>query len=306
VLTVIASMDYELSGLRKKLESATPAVKEELLGPGAHDRLPDLPNLTVIGVGKARAQASVRRLLEKGTSGFSAGGGPPEGLLLLGVAGAVAPGLRTGDLVLSSRYFKGTQSMDARRPNVAEDVKESPLTPDPNMWELATKAGTGEGRKPTYMDSLTVDRVVSAPGQKRSIAVAYPVGIVEMEDYWVAEVAAEFGVAFLAARVVLDTAGQALPEWLLGLSRSRIKAVPSLAARPWRIPTVMRLARQRPVAQRSLTRFALKFLAEAGNAKDMAQTSIDAGQNALKRSANASQVSLSDCADAGRDSLRVS
>ena len=294
MLTVIASMDYELSGLRKELELVARVGKAEHWNHGDQDRLPDLPDLpglpelNVIGVGKERAQASVRRLLEKRTSRSSAEGQQPNGLLLLGVAGAVDPRLRTGDLVLSSRYYKGTQSMDAWRPNLADDVKENPLAPDPIMWELATRACAGEGRKPVYVDSLTVDQVVSAPEQKRSIAGACPVGIVEMEDYWVAEVAAEFGVGFVAARVVLDTADQALPGWLLGLSRSRIKAVLSLAARPWRVPTVVRLARQRPVAQRSLTQFATKFLAEWANAKDMVQTSSTLA------------------GDAGRDSLRVS
>ena len=281
MLTVIASMDFELSGLRKGLELVAPGGKGERWDRVDQDRLPDppgLPELNVIGVGKERAQASVRRLLEKRTAGSSTAGGQAELLLLLGVAGAVNPGLRTGDLVLSSRYYKGPQSTEAWPPNladdVADDVKEKSLGPDPSMWELATKSCAGEGRKPVYMDSLTVDQVVSAPEQKRLIAGAYPVGIVEMEDYWVAEVAAEFGVGFLAARVVLDTADQALPGWLLGLSRSRIKAVLSLATRPWRIPTVVRLARQRPVAQRALTQFALKFLAEAANAKGVGRHSL--------------------------------
>jgi len=298
MLTVIASMHYELSGLRKELDLVAPGGKSERGNYVDQDtlrHLPVLPELKVIGVGKERAQASVRRLLEKGTSGAPTGGGQPDALLLLGVAGAVEPGLRTGDLVLSSRYFRCIQSMDAWRPNVAEEVIEIPLTPDPKMWELATKACTGEGRKPNYMDSITVDRVISAPEQKKSIAGAYPVGIVEMEDYWVAEVAAEFGVSFLAARVVLDTADQALPEWLLGLSRSRIRAVLSLAARPWRIPTVVRLARQRPVAQMSLTRFALKFLAEAANSTESVLTSIFADQKTLH-----------DSADDGQNGLRVS
>ena len=283
MLTVIASMDYELSGLRRELNSAAFADKGEHRDPAAQEGPPDLK---VIGVGKERAQASVRQLLEKRTTGSSTGGVETNGLLLLGVAGAVDPALHTGDLVLSSRYFKFTQGIGAWGPNLAESAAdraiEGPLTPDPDMWELATKACAGEGRKPAYMDSLTVDRVVSDPDQKRAIAAAYPVGIVEMEDYWVAELAAEFGVAFLAARVVLDTVDQALPEWLLGLSRSRLKAVWSLAGKPWRIPTVARLVRQRPVAQKSLTSFALKFLAEAANAKDLAPVSTDAGRDSLR------------------------
>lgn len=279
MLTVIASMDYEVSELRKKLRSVASVGGGQRSDPGAQSNLADLK---VIGVGKERAQTSVRRLLEKRASG------EPDSLLLLGLAGAVDPILRTGDLVLSSHYIESTQSRDFLQLNVTNDAKKKSLTPDPLMWELATTAFAGEGQKPFYMDSLTVGQVVSAPEQKKSIAGAYHVGIVEMEDYWVAEVAAEFGVAFLSARVVLDTADQALPGWLLGLSHSRSKAVLSLVGRPWRIPPVMRLARQRPVAQKALTRFALRFLAEAANANKMPQTLINAGddsQNGLKVSA---------------------
>ena len=272
MLTIIASMDYELSGLRMKLGSVAFAGKSQ-----SRERsgLESPPDLRVIGVGKERAQASVRRLLEEGS-------GQTDGLLLLGVAGAVDPTLDTGDLVLSSRYFRDTQGIGAGHLKVAG---EKILIPDPSLWELATKACAAGQQQPFYLDSLTVGRVVSAPEHKKSIAGAFPVGIVEMEDYWVAEVVAEFGVAFLSARVVLDTADQALPGWLLGLARSKRKAVMSLAARPWRIPAVVRLARQRPVAQKSLTRFALNFLVEAAKTNGLAQKSInsdEAEQKGLK------------------------
>lgn len=276
MFTVIASMEYELSGLRKELRSVASVAKEvgrHLGGPEA------LPDMVVIGVGKQRAQASVRRLLESKTSASSGNGGQPHGLLLLGVAGGIDPDLDTGNLVLSSRYLNGSQIADDWGINYTGGDIDDALAPDPLMWHLATQAGSGEGRNPVLVDSLTVDQVISAPEHKRWIAGAYPVGIVEMEDYWVAQVAAEFGVGFLAARVVLDTADQALPGWLLGLSRSKTKAALSLAVRPWRIPAVLRLARQRPVAQRMLTRFALRFLAEAARSTRNPLTSIVDGQS---------------------------
>lgn len=259
MITIIASMEYELSGLRKELQPGASTWKVARPGSGGQDDLPDMPgipDMTVIGVGKERAQATVRRLLESRRPGDE---GQSLELLLLGVCGGVNPELRTGDLVLASKYFNGSQSTDK---NVADDVKNDFFAPDPLMWETATKACAGESSKPASTDSLTVNQVIGVPEDKRWIAGALPVGIVEMEDYWVAEVAAEYGVAFLSARVVLDTADQALPGWLFGLSRSTIKAVLSLTSRPWRIPTVVRLARQRTVAQKTLTRFALRFLAE--------------------------------------------
>lgn len=252
MVIIIASMDYELSGLRKELSSFESGSKGRSSDARAQYTS---PNLEVIGVGKEHAQATVRLILEEqAAQPDSPASNKASGLLLLGVSGAVDPALNTGDITLSSRYFNNRQPYVGKGPNLA---------PDPAMWQLAVKACQAGSRKPVYTDSLTVDRMISSPEQKKSVADAYPVGIVEMEDYWVAEVAAEFGVAFLSARVVLDTAKQALPPWLLGLSRSKQKAALSLAAKPWRIPTLVRLARQYPVVQESLTRFALNFLAEA-------------------------------------------
>ena len=144
--------------------------------------------------------------------------------------------------------------------------------------------------------------MISSPEQKKSIADAYPVGIVVMEDYWVAEVAAAFGVAFLSARVVLDIAKQVLPPWLLGLSRSKQRAALSLAAKPWRIPTVVRLARQYPVVQETLTRFALNFLAEAAEPDNIQPAISESGKTppALLHGAG------DDTGQANQDSLTAS
>lgn len=304
LLTIIASMDYELSGLHQKLELVAASGKDVTSNPAVPDKNSEVPNLVVIGVGKERAQASVRRLLEERASGSLNADGETHELLLLGVAGGVVSELGTGDLVLSSRYFKDSQCWDISDSNIGiastgatgpgnvttiKSTTESPpdtttpdtttiesaLTPDSNMLELATKACAAGGPKANLVDSVTVGRVIGAPEDKRSIASTYPVGIVEMEDYWVAELAAEYGVAFLAARVVLDTVDQALPGWLLGLTSSRFKAALFLALKPWRIPTVFRLARQRPVAQSSLTRFALKFLDQRSKAKAILRDSVD-------------------------------
>ena len=109
-------------------------------------------------------------------------------------------------------------------------------------------------------DSLTVSRLVTSPQAKRALGQLYPVGVVNMEDYWVARTARKAGVPFLSARVVLDPADQALPGYLLGLSGSGARAILSIAALPWRVPAVLSLARRVPPAQRVLAKFALAFL----------------------------------------------
>lgn len=117
-----------------------------------------------------------------------------------------------------------------------------------------------------YADSLTVSDLVTAPSGKQAIRRRYPVGILNMEDYWVASVAQEAGVPFISARAVLDPAQQALPGYLAGIAGSRATASLAMMAMPWRIPTLVGLARQLRIAQRALTEFAMGFLTQVSDA----------------------------------------
>ncbi|MCH8316486.1 MAG: hypothetical protein IIA64_10975 [Planctomycetes bacterium] len=194
----------------------------------------------------------------------------PDGLLLLGFAGAVDPALKSGDLVLAPRYYRPeSHRIPTHSPPLEgmgeEGVSGRYLTPDPTMWRYAVEAADGIEQTGARVDSLTVDGLVTTPEAKKAVARTYPVGIVEMEDYWVASVARDAGVPFLSARVVLDAADQTVPPYLMSLSHSRVKAYLMSAAMPWRIPTLIRLAHQVAIAQRALAWFALNFIAKANN-----------------------------------------
>jgi len=277
VLTVIASMEQELAGLRRQLR----------LGwrPGGAGSLPDQKenlslDLQVIGMGK-QASVQLRSMLEK-SNGLS-GRGPQQtcGLLLLGLAGAVVSGLETGDLVLSSRYYRpyfdDNASLDPlenepRSSNAENQVRPTPfdkrvpskdfLAPAPELWQLALSAVRNMENRAVFADSLTLCDLVTAPSAKQAVARRYPVSIVNMEDYWVASVAQDAGVPFFSARAILDPAHQALPGYLPGMAGSRSKTLLRLVVTPWRIPTLVGLARQAEIAQRALTSFAMNFLTQ--------------------------------------------
>ena len=239
-------MDYELAGLRKALKDAA-----SLPRPALAERGGAAAGLHVVGIGGGKAAESVRRLLAPRGPGPAVAARPPGPLLLLGFAGAVDAALRSGDLVLSSRYYR--EDPDGDGPG-------DYLSPDAGLWAHAVGAAEEAGLAPTYTDSLTVDRLVSSGEEKRQTARRHPVGIVNMEDYWIAAAAREAGAAFLSARVVLDAAHQTLPRYLLDLGGSRAGVAVATAARPWRIPTLLWLARQARPAQRVLTGFALSFM----------------------------------------------
>jgi nucleoside phosphorylase len=280
VLIVIASMEQELAGLRKQLRRGwRPG------GGSLRDSKGTLSlDLRVIGMGK-QAGVKLRSMLENSNGLSSRGLNWPPSLLLLGVAGAVGPDLETGDLVLSSRYYRPlldenppftTLEREARDlanpdeiPETAQDKPEAKtdfLAPDPRLWQWAIAAGRNMDKPVVYADSLTVSHLVTAPKGKLAIGRRYPVGIVNMEDYWAASVAQEAGVPFISARAILDPAQQALPGYLPGIVGSRAKASLSLMAMPWRVPTLVGLARQLGIAQRALTDFALNFLTQVSDA----------------------------------------
>ena len=258
MLTIMAAMEQELAGLRRELrqlaaDGPRPYLTEEMRrngGYASHYVSPPI-ELWALGVGKELAQANFRSWL--GSRGGSTAGGSPDEVLLLGFAGAVDPALRAGELVLPSRYYQG--SIDSR-PSAIESKKA-----DQELSKLASEAAAQSGMRLTHSDSLTVGRVVATPEGKRAIRSQYPVGIVDMEDYWLAGEAAKAGIHFLAVRAVVDTASQALPPYVLALAGHPARAVASVVVHPWQLPALLKLRNQMRLAQKNLTRFALSFLA---------------------------------------------
>ncbi len=267
MLTVITSMEQELAGLKREL-----AVRAHAFGrstPPAWRLVWE--DMHVIGVGRSQGETVVQSLLRR-QGKFSGYSRPPDRLLMLGFAGAVDPALETGTVVLSPRYYRDEPAGNPSLTSPPKDPPYSPpsqggvkggyLTPDPEMWRRGVEAATAINEAWIGVDSLTVDRLLTSRKAKQAVGRRYPVGVVNMEDYWVAVAARETGVPFLSARVVLDRADQALPGYLPGLARSRTRAVVTTAAMPWRIPALLGLARRLPPAQDVLTRFAFAFLAQ--------------------------------------------
>ena len=252
MLTIIASMERELSGLGRGISSVQ-------CGDSLQRDHP--PDLRVVGVGKSQSQAGLREILNSGPDG------QPRWVLMLGFAGAVGRELKTGDVVISSRYYRDAHDQGF-------------LVPDSEIRQDAIIAAVKTGLPVNYLDSLTVDAVVATPEAKAELAGCYPVGIVEMEDYWLAVAAREAGVPFISARVVLDTAQQSLPSYLMGLSQGRPVDVLRAVATPWRIPALLRLAYQAHIARQSLTKFAFAFIRQlerdrhASTAANTAETVI--------------------------------
>ena len=256
MLTIVASMEHEVAGLRRGLN----ALSAQAPGP-----LPPV-DVQVIGIGKKESQKRVMALLERRRPSM-AGDLGPDGLLLVGFAGAVDTRLPTGALCLSTRYYRAAQAEEISPISGAGDASGGQpyftgdfIEPDQRMWQQSVDAACEAGGRISHLDSLTVDCLVSGAQEKASLGQSYPVGLVNMEDYWVAAAAAEAGVPFLSARVILDTSNQTLPAYLAGLAGSPLRPTLTAVFMPWRIPALIQLGLQFHLARAVLTRFALSYI----------------------------------------------
>lgn len=231
MLYVVAAMQPELAGLQRELDALEP------------NRGGSLPvEFHFAGVGPRRAGAAMSEVLAKARR-------RPDGVLMLGVAGAVNPGMQSGDLILADKYALDSGAGDG-----------ADISPDAAMLELAEATATQLRMPVSRASSLTVDHLVVENAERQELREKYDVASVNMEDHAVASAAVQAGVPFLSVRVVLDTAEQSIPGYLPGLSRKPNAVLTEIVLKPWRIPTLWKLKTQMDLCQAVLTRFGLLYL----------------------------------------------
>ena len=150
-----------------------------------------------------------------------------RGVISFGVAGGLAANLRTGDWVVASTV------LDAHVPHATDAAWSSSL--------LATIPGA------TYAPILGVDAPVAEPAMKRQLHITTGACAVDMESHRVARLAAAHGLAFAAARVIIDPAERTIPPAaLLGMradgSANAWAVLRDLAVRPSQFLSLVRLA----------------------------------------------------------------
>ena len=161
-------MDEELDGLRREL-----AARSRHLPGGAGFPV----ECRRLGVGPRRAGDAMAEAL-------SGARRMPSAALMLGVAGAVEPGLETGRLLLADSY-------------VLDAVGESPesIAPSAEMLAAAVAAAADVGMAAHRGASLTVDHLVCDGAERRRLRECYGAASVNMEDYAVAAAAHKGGGA---------------------------------------------------------------------------------------------------------------
>ena len=242
MLIVAASLGAELADLEREVEAS-----QSVAG-----RQPPL-EFHILGVGPGRAGEAMTEILAERSNKNRGVHNQVDGVLLLGIAGASATELETGNLLLARHYALDT-ALDTKA------GQAEPLKPNGRMLELAEQAAIQLAMPANRGASVTVDHLVRETGERHLLRERYGADSINMEDYRVAEAAAKANVPFLAVRVVLDTANQRLPAYLEGLSSSRYGLIAKILGMPWRIPTMLRLKNQLMLCQAVIARFGLAYL----------------------------------------------
>jgi adenosylhomocysteine nucleosidase len=184
--------------------------------------------LVCAGASVHRAAALTRQLVETGV----------DALLSFGIAGALAPEVDCGDLIVSDRV----------RGQDGEDFGCD------RQWREALVLKLGEAAiHPRVGGLLASARTLREASEKSAAYRDSGCLVVDMESGAVAAIAREQGLPFLAVRAVADRAADSLPA----LVETAVKpngrpavgrAVAALLRRPGDIPATLRLARQSELA----------------------------------------------------------
>jgi adenosylhomocysteine nucleosidase len=185
--------------------------------------------LAVGGMGEVLAARAARSLVDAGAAS----------LLSFGFAGGLDPGLSAGTVVLPTEIVSGKGG----RFMTSTD------------WRERLCVAFAE-RRPAAGALLTSAAPIDSVADKASAFRETGAVAVDMESLSVAEVAAAFGLPFIAVRVIVDTAADALPQAVLAANRagrlSLRRLLGGLALAPLELIALIRLAQRYRTATRSL------------------------------------------------------
>ena len=189
------------------------------------------------GIGPRRTRQTLERFADI----------PLAAVLSIGCAGALIPGLATGQLILAP---------DVRMLSTEAQLAHFPV--DPELLAHARIAASRAAVPVAEGPLLTSTRVLFTPEDKAQQGEATGAVAVEMESGVHASFASARGLPFLVLRVILDPVGMALPV-IKGLTTPEgdvrpLKAMTHVMTHPHHLPALLALKRSRAVAAQTLSR----------------------------------------------------
>jgi adenosylhomocysteine nucleosidase len=199
--------------------------------------------LVQTGMGKERAENATRFILERY---------PITAIISLGFAGALAPELRIGDVVVCSTLYcaPGLEQKEQRL---------EPLAPDATLLSLASQGPGDEATRFCLGSGVTVLQLDVNPQKMQEFSETFHAHIIDMESYWIARIASARQIPFIAIRSISDTIQHSVqPFDQILASDGKVlwrKAVLCFLSHPQYLMNVYTLYRNTRLAKRNLASF---------------------------------------------------
>lgn len=207
--------------------------------------------LAVSGMGSAAAAAGARALIQAGSTALAS----------WGMAGGLDPALHAGTIFLPSEVIAPDGTAVATMPR----------------WRESLCAALAAHHPVTGGKLLTSPTAVGSPAEKAALYRQTGAAAVDMESMAIAEVAAAHQMPFIAVRVIVDSAQDALPRAVAAAAGSAghlrpWRLIGALALAPGDLAPLIRLACRYRSAGRSLA-----AVARSGSLAPPAPCSADTG-----------------------------
>ncbi|MEO9056235.1 MAG: purine and other phosphorylase-like protein, family 1 [Steroidobacteraceae bacterium] len=186
--------------------------------------------LALSGIGRAAATVAAQALVDAGVTA----------LMSFGMAGGLDPKLLPGSVVIPYELL----SSDGARYAACR------------VWRDQVGAAVSAVCAVTDGNLLSSSHALATPADKAAAFRNTGAAAVDMESAAVAQIAAKHNLPFIAVRVIVDTAADALPRAVVAASRAgRVqfaRLIGGLIVAPREIAALVRLAQRYRIAMRSL------------------------------------------------------
>lgn len=194
------------------------------------------------GLGKERAEAATRFVLEHY---------PVTAVISFGFAGGLTEESKIGDVIICSTLYAANEQIHK------EPQPENPCYSDDSLVSPVLQAMESTRTRFRQGSSVTVVRPALSPEAKLVLGQTFHADVVDMESYWVARVASDRHIPFLAIRAISDTIWDNLPpcDQILdaGGSWQLKKALVYLVTHPQHLIKLFALSKKMRQARKNLT-----------------------------------------------------
>jgi adenosylhomocysteine nucleosidase len=236
MLVILAALKQEIAAIEKSLRGRKYGNQEQFpLCRGEYNGKEVM--LVITGMGRERAEMAAQMVLQSNQVKL---------LVSLGFAGALNPGLAGGDIILCS----GIHCQDGNK--TASPIPGS----DNGIYRLLCRALESESMNFRTGEVVSVMQPMQTAEERAVLRNKCNAEIVDMESYWIASIAAQRQVPFLALRAVSDTMEDSFPpiEQIVDIEGNLLpgKAAVHFISHPWHLTMLYGLYRNSVKAGKNL------------------------------------------------------